>query len=168
MNILKSKRLVLRNMSKEDFPFLYEKIFTQHNVVQHTFGSGLLSYEEMEELLFQIGSFKTNLGLSTLIKKDTQEILGLAGVMKSDYLDSLDYEIGFILKEEAWKKGYAKEIGEAQINYVQNILKQKRVLALAKKDNVSSIHTLHKLGFEYFKTIDTKQRGKRELFIKIF
>lgn len=168
MSILKSKRLVLRNMSKEDFPFLYEKIFTQYNVVQHTFGSELLSYKAMEELLFQIGSFKSNLGLSTLVQKDTQEILGLAGVMQSDYLDSLDYEIGFILKEEAWKKGYAKEIGEAQINYVQNILRQKRVLALAKKDNMASIHTLYKLGFEYFKTIDTKLRGKRELFIKIF
>lgn len=107
------------------------------------------------------------LPLKVLLKNDTLEIIGLAGVLDCDYLKKEDYEFGFILAKEYWGNGFAYEIGQGQIEYIKNTLKAKRVLALASKENTASINTIKKLGLSYFKTIVTK-RGEREVYILTF
>jgi len=163
MQILDTQRLILRTMIEEDFDSLYENVFSNFKVVQNTFGSSMFSKEETIDFLKNNANFDSKLGLSTLVEKDTNNVIGLAGVIKSEYLDAIDYEIGFILQETSWGKGYAKEIGKAQIEQVKEDLNDKRVLAVVVANNIASIKTLESLGFIYVKKLDIT-RGKRLLY----
>lgn len=168
MKILQSPRLILRNTLLEDSLFLYEEIFNVDEVTQFTFGKELNNFEQCEEFIKKQCNFDAVLGLSTLVEKQTDKIIGLAGVIECDYLGTQDYEFGFILGKSFWSKGYATEIGEAQIKYVKEVLKAKRVLALVHKDNTASVKCIKKLGLQYEKSVTTINRGSRDVYILEF
>ena len=65
-------------------------------------------------------------------------------------------------------QGYATEIGKAQIDFIKNELKARRVLALVHKDNIASIKTIEKLALIHLTTVPTDGRGNREVYIKKF
>lgn len=163
MEILNTNRLILRTMNENDIEPLYRIVFNDVDVTKHTFGSSNFTFEECVKFLKENGNFSNKLGLSVLVEKSTNKIIGLAGVLECEYLSNKDYEIGFILERNSWGKGYAKEIGLAQCKQIKDDLKQKRALAVAHKDNLSSIKCLEKLGFEYIKSVEAK-RGEREVF----
>lgn len=168
MTLLETPRLTLRTTKLEDSNDLFEQVFSNETVVKYTFGNDGLNLEQSKQFIKENCNFDKELGLSTLIEKESSAIIGLAGVLQSDYLDQTDYEFGFILGENYWGKGYATEIGQAQIDYIQNKIKAKRVLALAHKENIGSIKTIEKLGLYLHSTISTDGRGEREVFIKDF
>ena len=163
MEILNTNRLILRTMKEEDFDTLYEKIFSNKKVVANTFGSGGFSKEETKEFLKNKGNFDKNIGLSVLIEKENKNIIGLAGILPCNYLNEKDYEIGFILEENSWGKGYAKEIGLEQIEQIKKLGK-KRAIAAASKENISSHKALTSLGFEVIKESYDEIRGKRVIY----
>lgn len=168
MQLLETNRLILRNTVDEDIETLYELVFKDQEVVQHTFGKEMFDFEQTKEFVKNNCNFDKEYGLSTLIEKESNEIIGLGGVVQCQYLDQTDYEFGFILAKKAWGKGYATEIGQAQIEFVKNKLKESRVLALASPDNKGSIHTIEKLGLKHVKDIHTPNRGVRALYLKSF
>lgn len=167
MNILETQRLILRTIKKEDFDILYEKIFSNYNVVQNTFGSSMLSKEQCYDFLNKNANFENKTGLSVIVHKQSNKIIGLGGSLNCSYLNEDDYEIGFILEEESWGKGYAKEVGKAQISQIKNDLNKQRAIALAAKNNIGSIKTLESLGFNLTSEIETK-RGERLVFVLNF
>lgn len=162
--ILQTKRLLLRAMREDDFKALHVEIFSNPNVYKHTFGSSGFTYKQTCKFLKENANFSSNTGISTLIEKQTNQIIGFAGAIA---YDELDYEIGFVLKESSWGKGYATEIGLAQCQYVKNVLKKSRVLALASPQNSASIHAIKKLGFSYLKDVEN-EKGIRSLFVLEF
>lgn len=164
MEILNTARLILRTIKNSDFEQIHKKIFSNPNVVKNTFGSKLFTLEETKEFLVKNANFDDKIGLSLIVEKDTNEIIGLAGLLKCDYLNDEDYEIGFILEESSWGKGYAKEIGIAQINQAKTDFAKNRVLAAAAPENISSIKALESLDFVFEKEIETK-RGKRFIYL---
>ncbi|MGA1941426.1 GNAT family N-acetyltransferase [Arcobacter sp. YIC-310] len=163
MEILNTNRLILRTMKEKDFDILFDKIFSNKNVVANTFGSSGFTKKETEEFLRTHGNFDSSIGLSVLLEKQTKTIIGLAGILSCTYLDEEDYEIGFILEETSWGKGYAKEIGLAQIQQIKNLGKN-RALAAASKTNVASSKSLFSLGFRLVKESRDKIRGERLIY----
>ena len=168
MKILQTKRLTLRTTSLDDINDLFIQIFSNHDVIKHTFGSQLFSLEQTKKFIKDNCNFDSKIGLSTLVENESEQIIGLAGIIESNYLDTTDYEFGFILAKDFWNKGYATEIGRAQVDFIQNELKASRVLALAHKDNFGSLNCIKKLGLSYLKTIQTEDRGNREIYAKEF
>ncbi|WP_164967596.1 GNAT family N-acetyltransferase [Arcobacter sp. CECT 8985] len=169
MNILTTKRVLLRTFNNTDIDTLYKKIFKCSEVVKYTFGNENFSYEQTKNFINKNCNFKNKIGLSIIEKKDTNEVIGLGGVLECKYLDEIDYEIGFILAKQFWKKGFAKEIGQAQIDFIKDELKAKRALALVDKNNTNSIKTIKSLGFDYFKSITTSDSRKlRDVYILNF
>lgn len=164
MNIITSQRLIIRNTKLEDLESLYTDIFSEEDVVKYTFGKELFNKKQTEEFIIQNCNFENQLGLSTIIERNSEEIIGLGGIIKCEYLEQEDYEFGFILAKKFWGKGYASEIGLAQINFAKENLKAKRILALAHEDNLASIKCIKKLGLEYVSTVPTEGRGHREVF----
>lgn len=164
MNILETQRLIIRNTKIEDTEELYKQVFSNDEVVKYTFGKELSSFDDVKDFIEKNCNFDKKLGLSTLVEKDSSKVIGLAGVIECNYLDSVDYEFGFILGSDFWGKGFATEIGQAQIDYIKDVIKAKRVLALAHKENEASVKCINKLGLEYITTISTENRGDREVF----
>lgn len=163
MQILNTPRLILRTLEKNDFEYLYENIFCDFDVVENTFGSTMFSKKETFDFLEKNGNFSDKTGLSILIEKESDSIIGLAGVLKCEYLDVLDYEIGFILQKKSWGNGYAKEIGSAQIDFIKNELNKKRALAVVAPSNKASIKSLENLKFQFEKQIKI-ERGERLVY----
>jgi len=163
--IFETPRLCLRRVTKEDIKELFSQIFSNKEVVKYTFGHNLFSFDEAKTFIENNCNFNGIFGLSVIEEKRSSKVIGLAGIVRCNYLDCEDYEIGFILGKTFWGKGYATEIGEGQIEFAKDKLKANRVLALAHKDNVGSLNCIKKLGFKYCKTISTSDgRGDREVF----
>lgn len=59
------------------------------------------------------------------------------------------YEIGFHLRPQFWKKGYATEAATAVIGYAFSVLKAEALFAGHNPNNVASSKVLRKLGFRY-------------------
>jgi len=97
--------------------------------------------------------------------KGTATPVGFAGLVPCSDLGERDYEIGFVLGHEFWGRGFATEIGRAQIEYGLNTLGCERLLAKVAPQNRASISVLNKLGMEHHATIETKDRGIREVYV---
>ncbi len=165
MIIIESERLYLRTLSYADIDDLYTLIFSEKEVLKHTFGHALTNLAQVTEFLAESGNFNGVFGLSALVERNSGQLIGLAGVLESRHLTELDYEFGFILAKKYWGKGYAKEIGQAQIDFIGEQLNVSRVLAFVNQSNLASIKTIKRLGLEYLTTISLADRGEREVYV---
>lgn len=158
--MMKTKRLRLREIDKEDCEILYKLIFSDKDVIKYTFGKDVISEKNVYEYVQQIG-------LKVLEDHFQKEIIGLAGILPCDYLQKDDYEFGFILAKKFWGQGYATEIGKAQIESIKNSFSKRRAIATVYPENFASIKCIERLGLKYEKTIFT-DRGERLVYLLNF
>ena len=165
-NILTTDRLVLRSVIESDLDVLYDIVFSDPKVMSHAFEGKALSKSESKT--FVASSFDrdgSGQKIGVLAKKGTITPIGFAGLLPCTALGMRDYEVGFVLGREFWGQGYATEIGHAQIEYGLNILGCHRLLALVASQNKASVSVLQKIGMEHHATIETKNRGTREVYV---
>jgi len=106
----------------------------------------------------------TGLKPGVLVELQTGEMLGYAGLMPCSALGENDYELGFVLRREAWGKGYAKEIGIAQLEFGFRTTDRSRLLAQVRPANTASVSALRKLGMNFVKEYDRPERGTWQVF----
>ena len=81
------------------------------------------------------------------------------------FVHGVDFtSVGFVLADQAWGRGIAAEIGEAQLAFGFEQLNCDRLLGLADPKNGPSIHILKKLGMRYLKDITEPGRANRSVF----
>lgn len=76
----------------------------------------------------------------------TNDFIGCCGLKPHK---TKEYEIGFHLLPEFWKRGYATESSRAVIKYAFTVLKAEKLFAGHNPNNSNSFRVLNKLGFEY-------------------
>lgn len=166
MDFITTNRLVLRSAFDSDLDPLNDIVFSVPEVMSHAFAGNPLGKSKSAN--FFANSFDhegdgKQLGVLTL--KKTNTIIGFAGLLECSIFGQKDYEIGFILGRDYWGKGYASEIGHAQIEYGLEILGCGRLLALVAPKNKPSISVLYKIGMTFHSTAETKDRGTKDIFI---
>ncbi|HEV2621867.1 MAG TPA: GNAT family N-acetyltransferase [Frateuria sp.] len=72
--------------------------------------------------------------------------IGMAGLLKRDYLDGID--IGYAFLPEYTGQGYALEATRAVMEHARQLSGVRGVLAIVSEHNVRSIGLLGKLGFQ--------------------
>jgi RimJ/RimL family protein N-acetyltransferase len=165
-DIITTDRLILRSACDSDLEPLYDIVFSVPEVMSHAFEGKPFSKEKSVDFFASFFDHDGNgkqLGVLTL--KNAGTIIGFAGLLECSAFGIRDYEIGFILGLEFWGKGYASEIGHAQIEYGLSVIGCKRLLAVVTPKNKPSISVLLKIGMTHHSTIDTKDRGIREIYI---
>ena len=166
IEIITSDRLILRSAVDSDLESLYDVVFSVPEVMLHAFGGKPFSKEETAD--FFASSFDHNGNgkqLGVLCEKDSNTIIGFAGLLECSVLGERDYEIGFVFGQKFWGKGYATEIGYAQIEYGLGVIGCTRLLAQVAPSNAASISVLVKIGMTYQVTIETENRGVREIYV---
>ena len=140
MDIIKTDRLVLRLAYVSDIDPLHAIIFSVPEVMSQAFSGKPLNKKESTNF-FSINFDHCGNGkqLGVLTLKGTDTIIGFSGLLECSVLGQKDYEIGFVLGREYWGKGYASEIGHAQIKYGLELLGCKRLLALVAPRNKASV-----------------------------
>lgn len=166
MEIIRTERLALRSAVDSDLDTLHSIVFSNPEVMSQTFSGKPLNKNESQSF-FSINFDHERSGkqLGVLTLKDTSTIIGFSGLLECWVLGQKDYEIGFVLGREYWGKGYASEIGNAQIKYGLELLGCKRLLALVAPKNETSISVLHKIGMALHSTVETKTRGTKIVYI---
>jgi [ribosomal protein S5]-alanine N-acetyltransferase len=158
---IKTKRLLLRELRDADLPMLMEML-SAPMVMRWLFGSGPMLDDEANNFINENFVFgKQAHGLGVLCVRETNAFIGFAGLLPCRYLYEDDFELGFALREDAWGKGYATEIGAAQITYGFKNFEASRLLGLAHPQNTASLKALEKIGMKLLKLINTDQRGPR-------
>lgn len=83
--------------------------------------------------------------------KDTDEPIGMCGLVQRDGLD--DADIGFAFLARHTGKGYAFESARAVMREADVTYRIDRVVAICDPDNTASIRLLEKLGFGFEKMV---------------
>lgn len=80
--------------------------------------------------------------------KTTGEFIGFIGLAHQEYLSPYTpaTDIGWRLKKEAWKKGYATEGAKRCLEYAFSELQLTKVIATCTLKNTKSEHVMKKIG----------------------
>ncbi|NQZ30979.1 MAG: GNAT family N-acetyltransferase [Oceanospirillaceae bacterium] len=164
--IITTERLMLRSVNEKDFEPLYALVFGVPEVMANAFEGKTFTKERAWTFFTdQFDGDGNGLQLGALVLKDSDTIIGFAGLLSTSVLGCNDYEFGFVLGLEYWGRGYATEIGRAQIEYGFNTKKYNRLLALVADNNRASKTVLEKLGMTFHSSIVTQPRGKRDIYV---
>jgi ribosomal-protein-alanine N-acetyltransferase len=164
--ILKTPRLILRAAIESDIPLLHERVFGNSEVMRYAFAGVPLSEGEAEGFMRSHFTFGDSLtGIATLTERPTGDVIGFAGLFPCAVLGADDFEIGFVLARQAWGRGIATEIGEAQLAFGFGRLNCNRLLGLVEPRNAASIHALEKLGMRYLKDVAEPPRPNRGVYV---
>ncbi len=162
---IETKRLTLRELRNNDVSQLIEML-SDPPVMRWLFGSGPMTDDEARSFIDENFIFgKQIYGLGVLCVRDTEYFVGFAGLLPCRYLYEDDFELGFALRGESWGKGYATEIGIAQIEYGFKNFDVRRLLGLVHPKNMASRSALEKIGMKLIKTIHTDERGPRCVYM---
>lgn len=167
-DVISTERLILRSAHSSDLDRLFEIVFSNAEVMQHAFYGK--TFDKAEAATFFEDNFDfagSGIGLGVLTLKDTGEIIGFSGLLPCSALGEKDYEIGFVLGRDYWGKGYATEIGQAQIKFGFEVIACDRLLGVVLPENAASKAALVKSGMVYHSMVETETRGKREVYVLI-
>lgn len=141
--ILTTKRILLRPFHQSDLGHLTEML-SDEVVMRPTGFRSAQSSERTQELLTKwIGEGQQELGVWAAQERSSGEFVGWFMLKKTT---SADPEIGFMLPQSQWAKGYASEVSAALLHYAFVTLKVSRVIAKTLADNFASRRVLEKIG----------------------
>lgn len=143
--IFETERLCLREMEQKDYNDLAD-ILQNPNVMyayEHDFFNEDVQIwlDRQQERYKQYGY-----GLWAVILKATGCMIGQAGLTMQPYKNTEILELGYLLKEEFWHQGYAKEAAMGCKRYAFEHLNKDRVHSIIKADNIASIQVAERIG----------------------
>ena len=142
--ILETPRLALRELEQKDFKDLAE-ILQDPQVVyayDHTFTDDVQAWLDRQKKRYETLSF----GLWAVVLKSTGQMVGQAGLTMQPYKGKEVLEVGYLLKREFWRRGYAREAAQGCKEYAFKVLGHDRVFAIIKADNHPSIEVARSIG----------------------
>lgn len=153
MTILETERLSLREINADDVDFIFkllnEPAFLENigyrGADDH---KGALAYIENGPRASYV---RNGFGLYLVALKDTNESIGMCGLLKRDTLEDVD--IGYAFLESHWGKGYASEAAAAVMTYGRETLSIPRIVAITAPHNEASGRVLEKIGLRFDKIV---------------
>ena len=106
---------------------------------------------------------KNGFGLYLVILKETNESIGICGLIRRESLEDVD--IGYALLPKFWSKGYAVEAAQATKAYAKDVVGLKRLVAIVDPVNMGSIRVLEKIGLRYENMV---QLSADDIELKLF
>ena len=154
--ILETERLLLREMTDDDFEALKKVISDPINMKYYQKpydDEGVLRWLKWCKESYQ----KYGFGLYAVILKETGEMIGDCGVSMQIIDDELKPEIGYHLRRDYHHQGIGKEMTQAMRDYFFTHYQFDEVYSYMDKDNVPSIKTAeaNRMTFQHLYT--TKQ-----------
>jgi [ribosomal protein S5]-alanine N-acetyltransferase len=153
VNILESERLILRQMTTDDAAFILG-LLNEPSFIQNIGDRHVQTIEDACSYIMNgpVKSYEKNgFGLWMIVLKETNEPMGMCGLIRRDTLEDVD--IGYALLPKFWSKGYAVEAAQATKDYAKHVVGLKRIVAIVDPANEGSIRVLEKIGLRYEKMV---------------
>ncbi len=145
-DIAETKRCFIRETTEEDVEAFFE-IYENPQITRYMEGL----YPTVEKEKQYINEYIENVygflgfGIWTIIKKDTDEVIGRAGFSYRDGYE--DPEIGFVIGGNWQRNGYAGEVCSTLLDLAKEELGFSKVNAFVRLGNAASLALCEKLGF---------------------
>ena len=163
MKILETERLLLRQLSEADAPFMLE-LMNEPDFHRFVGDRGLRTTEDAAAYLVDkiLPSYEQfGFGFYLVELKPGGPPIGICGLVKRETLEWVD--VGFAFLEAFRGKGYAFEAAKAVIENGRTIFGLTRIVGVTAPDNQISIRLLEKLGLRYEKRIHLPGYGDESL-----
>lgn len=147
--MIETERLIIRPFVEEDFETLCA--LRADKEVMKYIGLEYSTPEKVaDRLRFYIQSQKQHgFSMCAVILKETNEMIGWAGLQYLDGAD--DVEVGYGFDKPFWGKGFATEAARAWLQYGFEKIGLKRIVAVAMPENRDSRHVMEKLRMKHEK-----------------
>ena len=153
MKILETERLLLRQFSLADAELILE-LLNEPSFIRNIGNRGVRTLADARSYILNgpVASYaKNGFGLYLVVLKQTNESIGMCGLIKRDTLEDVD--IGYAFLPRFWARGYAVESARAVKEYAENVIKLKRLVAITDPLNEDSIRLLEKIGLQFKKMV---------------
>lgn len=164
MQVLETPRLVLRWVTTDDAPFIFE-LLNEPSFIQYIGDKGVRTMDDACNYILTgpVASYQRfGFGLYLVLLKDGIRPIGMCGLLKRDTLPDVD--IGYAFRPEFWSKGYAFESAAAVLAHGRDAFGLQRIVAITSPDNAGSKALLEKLGLRYEETLNLSADRDTDLF----
>jgi len=146
---LKSNRLGFRHWREDDLAIAIE-LWGDYEVTKFFDARGTWSQDEIQERLAKEMRTAKDYGVQywPIFLLETDGHMGCCGLRPYD-LPQRIFEIGFHIRSNQWRRGYAREAAVAVIDYAFNKFEVSGLFAGYNPNNAVSQHLLKQLGFRY-------------------
>ena len=156
--ILETERLFLREMSMDDFDALY-KVLADKEIMQHypyTFDEERVrSWIERNMNRYKDNGF----GLWAVCLKETGEMIGDCGLTLQNIEGEMLPEIGYHIRRDMQRKGYAKEAASAVRDWAFANTEYPAIYSYCKYTNEGSFKTAESIGMHFCKEYPDEANG---------
>lgn len=150
--ILETSRLVLREFVPEDVDSFARVICDAETMRFYPAQFDLTDVDEW--ILRNLGRYQQEgHGLWAMELKSTRELIGDCGISRQEVDDEHLPEIGYHLRRDHWKNGYATEAARACREYGFTRLKTDALISLIRPENVPSCRVAERNGMTIWKEI---------------
>lgn len=148
--ILETERLFLREMTMDDFDALYA-VLSDPEIMQHY----PYSFDEERVRSWIERNMKRytddGFGLWAVCLKDTGEMIGDCGLTLQNIDGQMLPEIGYHIRKDQQRKGYAKEAAAAVRDWAFGNTEYPALYSYCKYTNVGSFKTAESIGMHFEK-----------------
>jgi len=158
--IVQTERTILREANHDDAMFILQ-LLNEPGWLRFIGDQNVHSLNAARQYIddrFLARYAKHGFGNYVVCDKPTHTPLGIAGFVKRETLDAPD--IGYAMRGNQQRKGYAFEAAHALIKYGRNQLGFTKLYGYCLPDNVASVRMLEKLGLTYLRDQDVNQTGE--------
>lgn len=153
--MIESKRLILRQFKESDLDDMYEYA-SQESVGPM---AGWQPHKSKEDTLEYLRSIKDNPYKFAIVLKEENKVIGAIDLsepskrFENANISSDAKEVGYVLNEKYWSKGYVSEALDAVLNYAFNTLGISEVVASHNSKNIGSERVQEKNGMSKIGTL---------------
>jgi RimJ/RimL family protein N-acetyltransferase len=148
MGELETSRLRLRMFTPDDLDAL-SLITGDAEVMKYLGVSGPRTREKTRNTIDAILRHWQNhgFGIWAIEHKADGRLIGWCGLQMLE--KTPEVEVAYLLAKEYWNQGLATEAARAAVEYGFNGLNLKRIVAIARPENVGSYRVMEKIGMKY-------------------
>lgn len=165
MTVIETDRLLLRQLSSQDAGFILE-LLNEPSFIRNIGDRGVRTIDGANSYILNgpVASYaKNGFGLCLVKLKETDESIGMCGLIKRDTVEDVD--IGYAYLPRFWSKGYAVEAARAVKEYAKNVIGLHRIVAIVDPANEGSIRVLQKIGLQFEKMV---KLSEDDIELKLF
>ena len=146
--VIETKRLILRKIAESDAE-LQHRLLNTPAVMKHLGGPKELHEIEAKHAKAMASFAREGFGFMMMIEKSSGELVGHAGMKRVDNPMAPnvgDHEIGWLVREDRWRHGYAYEAVRAVIDWAFETIGAPHLVAITSRANAPSWRFMEKLG----------------------
>jgi RimJ/RimL family protein N-acetyltransferase len=143
-----SERLYYRPFRRSDAEAAFD-FFGDPDVMEYSAFGVHPNIERTAEMLagFIDHNRRRGFGLWAVIERDTDELIGMAGLTEFDKAG--DLELAYRLRRDRWGRGYGTEAATAWVEKGFSTLGLPQIVAVVEPDHVVSKYILEKVGMRF-------------------